>query len=79
MDGTEYLKYVTEKVVGYLDRPTDEDGERQKPPKRSKEHWATRWFGVAPLGVMVWWGARAERKKTRPEARSSSSASDTRA
>jgi len=76
MDGSEYLKYVTEKVVGYLDRPAD-DEIRVRPPKRTKEHWATRWFGMAPLGVMVWWGARAERKKTRPEARSAS-ASETR-
>ncbi|MFC5467287.1 YqzE family protein [Cohnella suwonensis] len=74
MDGSEYLKYVTERFVSYMDRPAEpqtEDREGQQPHagKISREPWLTRWFGVAPLGVQMWWTGRAERKnKTRQEA-----------
>ncbi|MFB9275949.1 YqzE family protein [Cohnella cellulosilytica] len=71
MDGTEYLKYVTERVVTYMERPREEE----KRETHGKEPWLTRWFGVAPMGLMVWWASRSDRKsKTRPEARSMDSA-----
>ena len=71
MDSSEYLKYVTEKVVGYIDRNRSAEDEPAEPAKLSKEPWLTKWFGVAPLGVMLWWNNRSEEKsKTRPKARS---------
>jgi len=72
MDGSDLLKYMTERVVKYMDQPKDEV--QEKPAKRSKEPWMTKWFGMAPMGLMVWWGSRADRKdKTRQEARSANS------
>jgi hypothetical protein len=69
MDSSEYLKYVTERVVSYMDRSPEE--QPVKPAAMSKEPWLTKWFGMAPMGLMLWWGGRADRKnKTRPEARS---------
>ncbi|TVY04341.1 YqzE family protein [Cohnella terricola] len=71
MDSSEYLKYMTERVVSYMERSEDEE---TSPPKKSREPWLTKWFGVAPLGLMVWWMNRTEsRNKTRPEARSANS------
>ncbi|RKP54389.1 YqzE family protein [Cohnella endophytica] len=71
MDGNEYVKYVTERVVSYMERPEDEDAEESAPRMLSREPWLTRWFGVAPLGIMMWWGNRVEkRNKTHPEVRS---------
>jgi len=82
MDGSEYLKYVTERVVSYMERSEDRgDTEEEKdnkphlPKKLSREPWVTRWFGIAPLGLMLWWGNRAARKnETHSEARSMNSA-----
>ncbi|MFC5404151.1 YqzE family protein [Cohnella soli] len=74
MDSSEYIRYVTEKVVGYMEKtasPQTADDEKAKghTSKISREPWLTRWFGVAPLGVQVWWTGRADRKnKTRQEA-----------
>lgn len=73
MDGSEYLKYMTEKVVKYIETPSEaEQTDEAKPGKKiSKEPWLTRWFGVAPMGIMMWWGSRADKKnKAHPEVRS---------
>jgi hypothetical protein len=69
MDGSEYLKYVTEQVVSYMETPADEDEKKHK--KVSREPWLTKWFGVAPMGLMMWWNNTVDKKnKTHPEVRS---------
>ncbi|MFD0670769.1 YqzE family protein [Cohnella sp. GCM10027633] len=69
-DSTDYVKYVTEKFVGYLDKSPEAVESRQE-KKQHREHWATRWFGVVPLGVSMWWGNfDSRRNKNRAEARS---------
>ena len=63
----DYLKYMTEKVVAYW---TPEAAEIRHAKKQHREPWATRWFGVLPLGVSMWWGQLDSRKnKNRAEAR----------
>ncbi|WP_020616865.1 YqzE family protein [Paenibacillus daejeonensis] len=63
-DGSELVKHVTKRVVHYVETPKAErklqrkQTKQIKQTKRAKEHWAVRWFGVAPLGIMVWWRAR---------------------
>ncbi|WP_372637250.1 YqzE family protein [Cohnella sp.] len=77
MDGSEYLRYVTERVVSYMERPKDEEAEKKISAPRIKEPWLTKWFGIAPMGLMIWWGSRAEKKnKTRHEARSTNSSAN---
>lgn len=72
MDGSEYLKYMTERVVSYMERSEDEESKAAR--KLGKEPWLSRWFGIAPLGIRVWWASRADKKsKTRREARSANS------
>lgn len=61
-DNADYLKYMTEKVVGMLDRSPEAIGQRQE-RKQLREPWATRWFGVLPLGVSMWWGKLDARKR----------------
>jgi hypothetical protein len=71
MDGTEYLKYVTERVVSYMDTEVEEAKSNKK---LSREPWLTRWFGVLPMGFMMWWAKRADKKnRTHPEVRSMNS------
>lgn len=75
MDSSEYLKYMTERVVSYLDsNETDEEVKSVK--KMSREPWLTRWFGVLPMGLMMWWGRKSDKNnKTHPEVRSLDSTS----
>lgn len=71
MESSDYLKYMTERVVSYLDNKTDEEEEDTQEKKVSREPWLTRWFGVLPMGLMMWWGQKADKKnKTHPEVRS---------
>jgi hypothetical protein len=70
MEGSDYLKYMTERVVSYLDAPaTEEEGKLNR--KISRESWLTRWFGVLPMGLMMWWGNKTDKKnKTHSKAQS---------
>jgi hypothetical protein len=68
-----YLKYMTERVVSFLDTPSEEE-EAKLDKKISREPWLTRWFGVIPMGLMMWWAQKAnKKKKTHPEVRSMNS------
>lgn len=54
----EYIKYVTGKVVDYMETPQEERKENRKRAKAVKEPWLTRWFGLAGLGLSQWLQAR---------------------
>jgi hypothetical protein len=70
MESSDYLKYMTERVVSYLDTPAAEE-EVMPDRKISREPWLTRWFGVLPMGLMMWWGNKTDKKnKTHSEAHS---------
>lgn len=73
MESSDYLKYMTERVVSYLDN-TAADEEAKPDRKISREPWLSRWFGVLPIGLMMWWGNKMDKKnKTHPEERSMNS------
>lgn len=57
-DGSELVKYVTVRVARYIETPKAERKQKRKETKVTKEHWLVRWFGLAPLGLMVWWRSR---------------------
>ena len=63
----DYLKYMTQKAVAYW---SPEATEIRHARKQRREPWATRWFGILPLGVSMWWGQLDSRlNKSRAEAR----------
>jgi len=63
----DYLKYMTERAVAYW---SPEAAELRQARKLRREPWTTRWFGILPLGVSMWWGQLELRKnKSRAEAR----------
>lgn len=47
--GDELIKYITERVVHYMDTPREI---RRK--AKVKEAWSTRWFGMIPLSMTLW-------------------------
>ncbi|GAB6926369.1 hypothetical protein JCM10914A_03520 [Paenibacillus sp. JCM 10914] len=47
--GDELIKYITERVVHYIDTPREV---RRK--AKVKEAWTTKWFGMIPLSVSIW-------------------------
>ncbi|WP_156290810.1 YqzE family protein [Oceanobacillus salinisoli] len=51
MSGNDYLKYVTEQVVSYLDLPTEERRKRKLEQKKAPGGLSNRWFGVLPFVI----------------------------
>lgn len=47
--GDELIKYITERVVHFIDTP--KDVRRQA---KVKESWTTRWFGMIPFSMSLW-------------------------
>lgn len=43
---SEYIKYLTERVVSYIDKPKEEKMRLKEEAKAQKEQWLIRWFGA---------------------------------
>lgn len=48
--GDELVKYITEKVVVYMEDPRAVHARR----KAEKQPWAEKWFGTLPLAWSLW-------------------------
>lgn len=59
--GEEIVKYVTQKVVEYIETPSETRKERRR--NRRREPWTMRWFGLIPMSISMLIGSR-KRKKT---------------
>ncbi|MBD8838174.1 MULTISPECIES: YqzE family protein [unclassified Paenibacillus] len=64
----ELVKYITQRVVHYIDTPKDERKGRTK----KKEPWAMKWFGMIPFAVSLWVGKKEKEFDTQSHKRSSS-------
>ncbi|KIQ95619.1 hypothetical protein LH47_00254 [Anoxybacillus thermarum] len=57
MAGNDYVKFMTEQVVKYLDQPKDErkrqKQEKKQLKKQQKQPFLYRWFGVIPYAIML--------------------------
>lgn len=48
--GDELVKYITERVVDYVETPREIRKERSK----AREPWTNRWFGMIPFSISLW-------------------------
>ncbi|KAA1190920.1 hypothetical protein CA600_06475 [Paenibacillus sp. VTT E-133280] len=48
--GDELVKYITEKVVVYIEDPRAIHARRAA----TKQPWSQKWFGMLPLGWSIW-------------------------
>ncbi|MEH7345510.1 YqzE family protein [Bacillus sp. JJ1532] len=48
MKSNDYVKYITETVVKYIDQPKDERKKSKLEKKDVKEPFLYRWFGLIP-------------------------------
>ncbi|WP_339315950.1 YqzE family protein [Paenibacillus sp. FSL R10-2734] len=49
--GDELVKYITEKVVVYIEDPRAIHARRAA---ATKQPWSQKWFGMLPLGWSIW-------------------------
>ncbi|MBE9915473.1 YqzE family protein [Paenibacillus donghaensis] len=47
-NGDELVKYITERVVTFMETPKEE---RRR--NKAKEPWSEKWFGMIPLGLTL--------------------------
>ncbi|AIQ12453.1 YqzE family protein [Paenibacillus durus] len=58
-DGEDLVKYITEKVVDYMESPRDSRGRH----RADRQPWSQKWFGMLPLGLAMWRSSRKVRNK----------------
>lgn len=49
ISGNDYVKFMTEQVVTYIDMPSNERKERRSQQKSTQSMYANRWLGVLPF------------------------------
>lgn len=52
----ELIKYITERVVTYIDTPREERKRTRQDIKVKRGRWDVRWFGMMPLALSMWIG-----------------------
>ncbi|KGP91944.1 hypothetical protein N780_16495 [Pontibacillus chungwhensis BH030062] len=50
MSGNDYVKFMTQEIVKYMDLPEDERKKR-KEQKKQQEAISSRWFGMLPFAL----------------------------
>ena len=65
----ELVKYITQRVVHFMDTPKEERRGRSK----VKEPWAMKWFGMLPFAVSLWVGKKDKNLNPRGEMQKRSS------
>lgn len=53
MSGNDYIKFMTEQVVTYIDLPSDERKKRKEQHREKKQTYTNRWLGVLPFAVKI--------------------------
>lgn len=59
--GDELVKYITEKVVVFIEDPRSSIRSRKE---AVKQPWSVTWFGMLPLGWSLWRRRWSRRKKS---------------
>jgi protein-arginine kinase len=63
----DYVKYITQTVVKYIDQPKEERKKMKKEKKETREAFVYRWFGILPYIIMMNKGKREKSFKGNDE------------
>jgi hypothetical protein len=64
----ELVRYITTRVVNYMETPIEERREHRK-LHRTRQAWLFRWFGVVPFALSMWLDERKNKKKLKRQRR----------
>ncbi|OZU89974.1 YqzE family protein [Virgibacillus indicus] len=53
MSGNDYIKFMTEQVVTYIDLPSNERKKRREQQKENQQAYTNRWLGVLPFATKI--------------------------
>lgn len=51
MKSQEWIKYLTEEFVQYVDTPKDQRIKKRQEKKEVQGTWGQHWFGVLPMAI----------------------------
>ncbi|MDQ0244418.1 YqzE family protein [Priestia abyssalis] len=60
MSTNDYVKFVTQQFVRYIDKPKEERKQQRRQRKEERDSFVQRWFGVIPFAVMMWYRKKKE-------------------
>lgn len=49
MSSEDFVKYLTEKLVRFIDTPK----EKRREERPNRERWSHRWFGMIPFSIKM--------------------------
>ncbi|TYR82429.1 YqzE family protein [Priestia megaterium] len=55
MKTNDYVKYVTQQLVQYMDQPKEQRRTQRIKKKEARSSFSNRWFGMIPLSFMMWY------------------------
>ncbi|MCA1031712.1 YqzE family protein [Bacillus timonensis] len=55
MSTNDYVKFVTQQIVSYIDKPKEVRKQTRQKRKQEKSPMLDRWFGVIPFAFMLWY------------------------
>lgn len=58
--GQEYVQYLTEQLLEYIETPNEQRKLKKKEAKLNKEQWLIKWFGVGGASVFMWMKKRKD-------------------
>lgn len=53
MSVNDYVKFMTQEIVQYMDKPKDDRKKQRQQKKQERQPFAVRWFGVLPYALIM--------------------------
>jgi hypothetical protein len=63
MSTNDYVKFVTQQFVAYMDRPKSDRQQKREQRKREREPFLVRWFGILPLCITLYYNKIRQSKQ----------------
>ncbi|MFD1397055.1 YqzE family protein [Kroppenstedtia eburnea] len=63
MSTNDYLKFLVQEMVKYMDTPREERREARMLRREQRMHWTYRLFGMVPFGMKMFAGQQKNRLK----------------
>ena len=63
----DYVKYITQTIVKYIDQPKEERKKLKQVRKETREDFTYRWFGILPYLFMMNKGKKDQKWKGNDE------------
>lgn len=63
MSTNDYVRFVTQQFVSYMNDPKEERKQKKQQRRSEKEPFLNRWFGVMPLSAALFYQKVKQKRK----------------